>query len=126
LPLSSGFPNPSFSFLSKGEAALKRPGCLPDALWHGLQTATCRGALSAHGCIKNSKRSKREREHIICVTQAGEEKTWVLSKPLGAVDRANDTAVQPLENICTIRLTKERGRGLLSLYRSIKNKVESF
>lgn len=56
LPLSSGFPNPSFSFLSNREAALKRPGYLPDALWHGLQTATSQGALPLHmAMLKTAK-----------------------------------------------------------------------
>ena len=56
LPLSSGFPNPCFSFLSNREAAMKRLGYLPDALWHGLQRATCQGALSLHmATLKTAK-----------------------------------------------------------------------
>lgn len=47
-------------------------------------------------------------------------------KAFKSTNRAKDIAVQHLENICAIRLTKERERSLLSLYKSIKNKVESF
>lgn len=63
LPLFSGFPNLSFCFLSSREAALKRPGYLPDVFWHGLQTAICQGALSLHMAMFKIAKGENEKEN---------------------------------------------------------------
>lgn len=73
-----------------------------------------RCTVFVRGYVKIWNGRKCEREFIIWVIQADEEKLWVLSKPSRAVDRAKDIAVQPPESICTIRLTKEKRRSLLS------------
>lgn len=55
LPQFSGFLNTYFHFLSNKEPALKRPGHLPDAAWHGPQTVTCQGALSLYVAMLKSE-----------------------------------------------------------------------
>lgn len=118
LPLSSGFPNLSFSFLSNRESALKRPGYLPDALWHGLQTATCRGALSLHMATLKTAKGQNAKGNTPPVSHRLMRRSHGFCQSLQELCQAQhskrySSACQHLENICTIRWTKERGESLL-------------
>lgn len=118
----------SFSFLSSREAALKRPGYLPDVFWHGLQTATCRGALSLHMAMLKTVKGENIKGNIQLVSCNLMRRSHGFCQSLWEqlTEQKIQQCLSKSWEYLHYQVNKRAGKDYYSLYKSIKNEAESF